>query len=137
MIQFVRSQFSRQDLIGRTLRFGLIGGISAVLNYSVLYLFVLLMDAPIVGNLVGFGTATGFQLVFHHHYTFSGHNNKWWKSSGAFLPSRVVVFFGHQMVFISVLPYVGQYYIMAAVAATALTMFISLIWGFVAYKRRE
>ena len=134
MVRFVRDQVVRADIVGKTLRFGLVGGTSFFVHLAVVILIDLIFGAAFWGNVAGYGAATLYQLAMHKFFTFPNKGTSEVVSNGSYAAMKFVMWPVNQLVFTGyslVLPWAS-----AAVLATSVTtMFASWAWAtFVSHR---
>jgi putative flippase GtrA len=112
-------------VIGRLVRFGLVGGVATAIQYVILVVLVHAGVAPPVGSAIGFVVSAFGNYLLNYHFTFRSR-----ESHGPAVTKFVTLAAGGlaiSYVLMHVLVGAGWYYLLAQVLVTA----VVFLWNFV------
>jgi putative flippase GtrA len=114
-----------RDVLGRLLRFGLVGGVATGIQYLILIVLVHEGVGPTVASAIGFVVSAFGNYLLNYHFTFRSN-----ESHGPAATKFVMLAAGGLLinsVLMHVLEGAGWYYLLAQVFATA----VVFLWNFV------
>ncbi len=114
------------DVINKFIRFLGVGGLATIFQYALLILFVELLFIPKVpSSIISFSLSALLNYWLNFHFTFKS-NKSHKEALPKFLIIALIGLLINTCVFMLSIKYLGVYYLVAQIIATAVT----LVWNF-------